>query len=463
MANTSALITKLEGQAWVRNSDGSLQPLRVGMRIPIDADIVTAAGSQLSLQGNEDGVLQIAADQQLKLSEDLFQAAEPSEAAIANPVDADVNALITALNDGQDPLAELDPTAATLSGGEGAGSTYVRLASVIERTTPLALQYPRSISAGTENFISGGVVAQDDEPAPPAQASIGSDAQTVYEAGLGNEATSETSSGTFSVSASDGIASITIGGVSYSLAQLKGNVALLPPVNTPDGTIKITGFVSDAGNQNGTVSYEYTLTAAQAHASGDGNNTLTDTIAVGVVGSGGVTSTGEIVITIVDDVPVVTLSGAASVVEGAAAITGAWNLAAGADGVTPANFTISIDGGAAQTVAYGTGINTGKGTLTINANNTWSFVPASGLNNAGGVNVNFTLSAKDGDNDTSSATHTISVTDGPGPVVSGPNGGVITLALDDQNLAGGSTPANPDFAQDAITFTAGSDAIASLK
>ncbi|MBD9403689.1 hypothetical protein, partial [Comamonas sp. CMM02] len=81
--------------------------------------------------------------------------------------------------------------------------------------------------------------------------------------------------------------------------------------------------------------------------------------------------------------------------------------------------------GAAQTVAYGTGINTGKGTLTINANNTWSFVPASGLNNAGGVNVNFTLSAKDGDNDTSSATHTISVTDGPGPVVSGPNGGVI--------------------------------------
>ncbi len=302
MANTSALITKLEGQAWVRNSDGSLQPLRVGMRIPVDADIVTAAGSQLSLQGNEEGILQIAADQQLKLSDDLFQAAEPSEAAITNPVDADVNALITALNDGQDPLADLDPTAATLSGGEGAGSTYVRLASVIERTTPLALQYPRSISSGTEDFISGGAVAQDDEPAPPAQASIGSDAQTVYEAGLGNEATSETSSGTFSVSASDGIASITIGGVSYSLAQLKGNVTLLPPVNTPDGTIKITGFVSDASNQNGTVSYEYTLTAAQTHASGDGNNTLTDTIVVGVTGSGGVSSAGEIVITIVDDV-----------------------------------------------------------------------------------------------------------------------------------------------------------------
>ncbi|MBD9403680.1 hypothetical protein, partial [Comamonas sp. CMM02] len=97
------------------------------------------------------------------------------------------------------------------------------------------------------------------------------------------------------------------------------------------------------------------------------------------------TAQGTVNVTVSDDIPVVTLSGAASVVEGAAAITGAWNLAAGADGVTPANFTISIDGGAAQTVAYGTGINTGKGTLTINANNTWSFVPASGLNNAGGV------------------------------------------------------------------------------
>lgn len=63
MANTSALITKLEGQAWVRNTDGSLQPLRVGMRIPVNAEIITAAGSQLSLQGNESGVLQVAQSQ----------------------------------------------------------------------------------------------------------------------------------------------------------------------------------------------------------------------------------------------------------------------------------------------------------------------------------------------------------------------------------------------------------------
>ncbi|WP_244982952.1 Ig-like domain-containing protein [Comamonas aquatica] len=280
---------------------------------------------------------------------------------------------------------------------------------------------------------------------------------------MNQEASSETTSGSIAVSASDGISSITIGGVSFSLAQLLGDVSLLPSVNTGEGTLRITGYTPGANNQAGTVSYEYTLNAAQMHAPAEGNNTLQDQIAVTVLGAGGSTADGSINITIVDDVPVVTLSGAMTVVEGAAAITGAWSLAAGADGVTPSNFTISIDGGAARTVALGTGIDTGKGTLTINADNTWSFLPANGLNNASGVNVSFTLSAKDGDNDTDSKTHTITVTDGSGPVVSGPNGGVITLALDDENLANGNTSASPDFAQDAITFTAGSDAIASLK
>ena len=121
MANTFALITKLEGQAWIRDADGNLQPLRVGMRIPMDAEIITAAGAQLALQGGESGTLQVAESRQLKLTEDLFKTADPTESALTNPADADVNALITALNQGQDPLAQLDPTAATLAGGDGAG------------------------------------------------------------------------------------------------------------------------------------------------------------------------------------------------------------------------------------------------------------------------------------------------------------------------------------------------------
>ncbi|MDH0494505.1 retention module-containing protein, partial [Comamonas aquatica] len=294
MANTFALITKLEGQAWIRDADGNLQPLRVGMRIPMDAEIITAAGAQLALQGGESGTLQVAESQQLKLTEDLFKTADPTESALTNPADADVNALITALNQGQDPLAQLDPTAATLAGGDGAGSTYVRLSSVIENTTPLALQYPRSVATQTADFISGGVI-EPEAPAP--QAGIGSDAKTVYEAGLGQEATTETTNGSIAVSASDGISSITIGGVSFTLAQLLGDVGLLPSVNTGEGTLRITGYTPGANNQAGTVSYVYTLKEAQSHAPGAGNNTLEDPVEVAVAGSSGSTSTGNIVIT----------------------------------------------------------------------------------------------------------------------------------------------------------------------
>ncbi|WP_313603575.1 retention module-containing protein, partial [Comamonas jiangduensis] len=304
MANTSALVTKLEGQAWIRNADGNLEPLRVGMRIPVDAEIITAAGTQLALQGNEDGVLQVAEDQQLKLADELFVTPDPAAAAIAAPANADVNALITALNQGQDPLAELDPTAATLAGGEGGGSTFVRLSSVIENTSPLALQYPSPTTPTPDNFISGGVIAVE-QPATPGQAGVASDAQSVNEAGLTSvDDMREVTTGSVTVTATDGVAAINIGGTSFTLAQLQGDVTQLGGINTGEGTLKITGYVAGPNNQSGTLSYEYTLNAAQTHANGQDNNTLTDTIAVTVGGAGGSTGSGAITITIVDDVPV---------------------------------------------------------------------------------------------------------------------------------------------------------------
>ena len=42
MATTTVLVTQLTGQAWVRDADGNLTPLREGMRIPADANVVTA-------------------------------------------------------------------------------------------------------------------------------------------------------------------------------------------------------------------------------------------------------------------------------------------------------------------------------------------------------------------------------------------------------------------------------------
>ncbi|WBM42524.1 retention module-containing protein [Comamonas aquatica] len=421
MANTFALITKLEGQAWIRDADGNLQPLRVGMRIPVDAEIITAAGAQLFLQGSESGVLQVAENQQFKLADDLFKTADPAESALVNPADTDVNALITALNQGQDPLAQLDPTAATLAGGDGAGSTYVRLSSVIENTTPLALQYPRSVATPTADVISGGVIAPE-EPAP--QAGVGGDAKSVYEAGLNQEATTETTSGSVTVSASDGISSITIGGVSFTLAQLLGDVGLLPSVNTGEGTLRITGYTPGANNQAGTVSYEYTLNAAQPHAPGAGNNTLEDPVEVTVTGSTGSTATGSIVITIVDDVPFAnndtdlvdnaTAKATGNVITGVDTTTGAAGAdVQGADGASVTNAT----GFGATTINAGVVTVVGQyGTLVMQANGQYVYTrTGSGPLDATDV-FNYTL--QDGDGDPASAKLTITIKDGS-PTVDG--------------------------------------------
>lgn len=49
MATTTVLVTQLTGQAWVRDADGNLTPLREGMRIAADAQVVTASGSSVQL------------------------------------------------------------------------------------------------------------------------------------------------------------------------------------------------------------------------------------------------------------------------------------------------------------------------------------------------------------------------------------------------------------------------------
>jgi len=457
MANTFALITKLEGQAWIRDADGNLQPLRVGMRIPMDAEIITAAGAQLALQGGESGTLQVAESRQLKLTEDLFKTADPTESALTNPADADVNALITALNQGQDPLAQLDPTAATLAGGDGAGSTYVRLSSVIENTTPLALQYPRSVATQTADFISGGVI-EPEAPAPQApapQAGIGSDAKTVYEAGLGQEANTATTSGSIAVSASDGISSITIGGVSFTLAQLLGDVGLLPSVNTGEGTLRITGYTPGANNQAGTVSYEYTLNEAQPHAPGADNNTLEDPVEVTVTGNSGSTAGGSIVITIVDDVPQAKSDAFTQATENAA-VTGdvLANNGSGAD-------VFGADGKGAGTgqVTLVAGSLTGAGNLLLNPNGTFTYTPSQGEE---GV-VTFKYTIKDGDADASEATVTITLKADSVPTVTvTPSVGGDNSVLE-AGLSTGSNPGASKTATGTLDITTGGDSVGKLE
>jgi len=155
MASTPVLVTQLTGQAWVRDADGNLTPLRQGMRIPADAEVVTASGSTVVLQADGQPPLVLGENQDVALSPDVFEDIPAAEAAVPTAVDPLVENLIAAINNGQDPLAELDPTAATNAGGGGGDHTFVRLASVLEATTPLALAYPRPASDVVEDRLGG--------------------------------------------------------------------------------------------------------------------------------------------------------------------------------------------------------------------------------------------------------------------------------------------------------------------
>ncbi|WP_043230396.1 Ig-like domain-containing protein, partial [Bosea sp. LC85] len=189
---------------------------------------------------------------------------------------------------------------------------------------------------------------------------------------------------------------------------------------------------------------------------------------VGVVAtdSDGTTAIGTVNVAVSDDVPDAVDDAGLAVAEDAAGTIGGnllTNDTQGADGATLTH--VQLPGSGAM-VALTTGVlvggayqfTTALGVYNFQANGAWSFDPAPGQANAAGISAGFSYRITDGDGDTDTAVQPITVTDGAGPVA----GAAISLVLDDQNLASGSTPAGPDFAANSISFTAGSDAIASI-
>ncbi|EPC03469.1 hypothetical protein L861_18190 [Litchfieldella anticariensis FP35 = DSM 16096] len=132
---------------------------------------------------------------------------------------------------------------------------------------------------------------------------------TVHEAGLVNGSNaasdSETDTGSFQVSASDGIASVTVGGQTFTLAQLQALTIASPSIviDTIEGELRLTGYNSPDGNKTATIEYTYTLKAAQTHEQPENDTSLADTVALQVDGVGGSSATGTLTIDIIDDVP----------------------------------------------------------------------------------------------------------------------------------------------------------------
>ena len=130
--------------------------------------------------------------------------------------------------------------------------------------------------------------------------------QTVYEndlaAGSSPNASVLTQSGSFTISALDGVATVQVGTTTLNLIQLNALSSLAPvTVDTPYGSIKLTGYSA------GTVSYSYILDTT---VDNDSNVLATPTgyiesVAVTVTDADGSSASSSIKINIVDDAPII--------------------------------------------------------------------------------------------------------------------------------------------------------------
>ncbi|PSS50728.1 retention module-containing protein [Pseudomonas sp. BBP2017] len=240
-----------------------------------------------------------------------------------------------------------------------------------------------------------------------------------------------TQGGSFTVSAPDGLQTLTVGGITVVSG---GNAVGFPQsVSTPEGnTLTITGYNASTG----VVTYTYTLLGNEAHSSGNGT-TLSESFSVVAIDTDGSSASGHIDVNIVDDAPKANDdTHTTTATEPQLTLTGnvLTNDVQGADRIASGPIT-------PQTITgtYGTLVLAADGSYTYTLNTSDpDFINLKG----GGSGVeSFTYTLKDADGDSSTATLKIDVSNLNDPVeIHGLDlcGGELTFY--EQNLSDGSSP-----------------------
>ena len=264
-------------------------------------------------------------------------------------------------------------------------------------------------------------------------------------AGSDSTPESTTQGGSFTITAADGVQTLTIGG----LAVITGGVYAGDGTsgNTPLGnTLTITGYNAATG----VVSYSYTLNDNEMHANAGGTNSLFEDLTVSLTDRDGDNATDILSVNIVDDVPTA-VSDTDSL--GANDFTAATGNVITAVGTTSSGAdTVGADGAAISGVAAGSSLGTPVtdgtgvasavqglyGKLTLGADGGYSYVRDAGT--PGGVSDVFTYTLTDGDTDARTATLTIAIGDStPSDTIPGA-GGTDTTVYEAGLPARGSEP-----------------------
>ncbi|MCH2219916.1 MAG: retention module-containing protein, partial [Dechloromonas sp.] len=402
-AQIIAKVSVLSGQAYAKDTAGNMRRLKVGDAIREGESVVAAQGANVVLALVDGREITVRPGETARIDAEVAAAVPPdaSDSGIATNKQG-FQAITQALKSGSNLDDLLEDTAAG-AGPQGGneGHTFVELLRIVETVDPQAYQFasnrdrpldtieaaPLVSSAATATISGTPTVSIPDTNNP----GVGDGDKTVAEA-------SGPVPGTFTITAPAGLGSLSIGGQTFTVAQLADPAYLAAhPVNTGEGQLTLQGY----DPLTGVVSYTYDP-SIQNH-----NGPVIDNIPVVVTDLLGRSAPDSLDITLTDSVPVA-VNDSISITEDAASnsVTGNVLLGAGADAV---GADVNPNPVTAVTIALA------HGNLVLNSDGTYTYT----LNNADpAVNAlragqtltdSYTCTLTDGDGSTTTAVLNITI------------------------------------------------------
>ncbi|WP_445571482.1 retention module-containing protein [Pseudomonas sp. E102] len=486
MAALIGTVSKVVGQVFAQDVGGLRRPLVEGDRLYAGEHLVTGAegavavqlqnGHELTLGRGSDLTLtpQLLADQQAPRV-DTPQTPTPSEAQLT-----DVQKLQQAIAAGADPTQTGEATAAGAEGGNpgavGGGHSFVLLEEVGGQVDPL-IGFPTAGFNGIPEFpllevaadpdgddaaVAPVIPETPDNPITLDGLTVDGGELTANEANLADGTASNAGAlvqnGTFTISAPDGLSSLSIGGISV----ITGGVPAGFPQSITSAlgnTLTITGY----DPATGVVTYSYTLTDNEAHPAGGGANTISEQFPVVAIDTDGDIANGSLDVNITDDVPqAIDDSHASTASETLVSLTGNVlpNDHQGADRIPTGPDSGPIIGGT-FTGTYGTLVLNPNGTYTYTLNTSDPQFVA--LHGGGSGTETFTYTLTDADGDTSTANLVLQVHNNDDPVIItglDTDGGELTVQ--ENNLDDGSSPDTSALTQNGTFTVTALDGVQSL-
>ncbi|UVM37397.1 retention module-containing protein [Pseudomonas sp. B21-017] len=466
MATLIGIVSKVIGQVYAVAGDGTRRALIEGDRLFAGEQLVTGAEGAVAVHMQNGQELTLGRDSSLQMNAQLLahqvphvettDAVTPSQAQLT-----DVEQLQKAIAAGADPTQTAEATAAgpgatgAPGGALGGGHSFVLLEEVGGRVDP-TIGFPTAGFNGIPEFPlerrdaapdngDKGIVTPfaanvPNHPVTLTGLSVAGGELTLNEANLADGSASNpgalTQHSTFTVSAPDGLSSLSIGGISV----ISGGVPIGFPqsITTQLGnTLTITGY----NPATGVVSYSYTLVGNETHSAGDGTNNLSEQFTVVANDSNGDTATGSLDVNITDDVPkAIDDSNAHTASETLLTLTGSVlpNDVQGADRIATGPDSGPIIGGT-FTGTFGTLVLNANGTYTYTLNTSDADFKA--LHGGGNGTENFVYTLTDSDGDTSTATLVLNIHNNDDLVtLNGLNAEGGELTVNEKNLSDGSNP-----------------------